>query len=524
MMFKVPNAGALGVVMDLSQHELPAGGGGPFAWTASNNVRFLDGSARQFFGHGAVYDAPVVTPYHVMPLIISGVRHWLYAGSGKIYDVAITGGVAVHRDVTRAVGGDYTGVQNAWTSTSLSGIPIFNAGNAVDVPQRWDLGGATKFVALDNWPALTYCKAMRAFGPYLIALNITKPAGNFGFMVKWSHPADPGGVPVSWDETDGDKDAGELDLAEGGDPIIDGLQLRDSFMVYKEQSVWRMDKIGGNDVFRFSKVLGLSGAMNRNCIVELDGYHFVLTGSDVIIHDGQSPQQVLDKVARRALFQDMDTAYADRSFVFKNPFLNEVFICYASIGNTVPNKALVWNYKDRTVAYREIPNLNHAAYGSIDNTLSGSWASDDDSWDSDLTAWNGPDFTPNTARVLMASNDTELLMLDASATFSGVAPTSYLERRGLSFGDDERLKTIGGVRLRVDGSSGQTLIVKTGGSNVSDTADPEWTSTSEHVIGETISCDGFASFRYPAIRIESGTAVQWRLPSFDIDVRLAGKW
>jgi hypothetical protein len=32
-----------------------------------------------------------------------------------------------------------------------------------------------------------------------------------------------------------------------------------------------MDYIG-TYVFRFSKVLGTSGAMNRNCIIELDGF------------------------------------------------------------------------------------------------------------------------------------------------------------------------------------------------------------------------------------------------------------
>lgn len=527
-MLKVQNAGAVGVVMDLSAHELPSGGAPvPFAWTSANNIRFLDGYARQFFGHGAVYDTPSVTPYHIMAVNVGSARHWIYAGAAKIYDVTITGGAAVHRNVTRQTAGvdvNYTGVQNAWTSTSLSGIPIFNAGNAVDVPQRWDLGGATRFVALDNWPANTYCKAIRAFGPYLVALNITKTATNYAYMVKWSSPADPGGVPATWNEADASNEAGEYDLAEGGDPIIDGLQLRDSFMIYKEQSVWRMTKVGGQYIMGFAKVLGLSGAMNRNCIVELDGFHFVLTGSDVVIHDGQSPVQVLDKVARRALFQDMDTAYNDRAFVFKNPFLNEVFVCYVSIGSTVPNKALVWNYKDRTVAYREIPNLNHANYGTIDTSLGGSWASDSDSWDSDLTAWNGPDFTPNTSRVLMASNDTKLLMLDSSASFDGVAPTSYLERRGLSFGDDERMKLISGIRARITGNDGETVVIKIGGHNSDPYADPEYSATMTHTIGETIAADGFANYRYPAIRFESGTAIQWRLDSFDIDIKQGPKW
>lgn len=521
-MVKIPNAGRVGVVKDLSQHELP-----PDAWTDASNIRFLDGSARQFYGHGTVYGAPSVTPYHVMPLNIGSLRYWLYAGVNKIYATTIIDGAEVHTNLTRQTGSvdvDYAGMPNSWTSTSLSGIPIFNAGNKVDPPQRWNLDVGARFVTLDAWPANTYCKAMRAYKVYLIALHVTKGATTYPFMVKWSHPADPGGVPLSWDPADATKDAGEYDLAEGGDQIIDGLQLRDSFMIYKEQSVWRMDYIGGNDVFRFSKVLGVSGAMNRNCIVELDGYHFVLTGSDVVVHDGQSPTQVLDKVARRALFQDMDVAYADRSFVFKNPFLNEVFVCYASIGSTVPNKAMVWNYKDRTVSYREMPAVHHANYGTVDSSLGGSWASDSDSWASDLTAWNGPDFTPNTARVLMASDEGQLYMLDTSASYNGVAPESYLERRGMSFGDDDHFKTMTSIRARLVGNPGETVIIKMGGHNSDPYAEPEYPVVMTHVLGSTVSCDGIVSYRYPALRIESGTASQWRLDSFDYDVRQGGRW
>ncbi|AWL03409.1 hypothetical protein ACFOHT_04915 [Massilia oculi] len=518
----IESAGSVGVIKDLTQQKLP-----PAAWTDAQNVRFLDGAARQFFGHGPAYGAPTITPYHVAQLNISGNSYWLYAGAAKVYAVSVVNGAAVHTNLTRQTAGadvDYTGKQNAWTSTMLSGIPILNPGNEVDPPQRWNLDIAGRFQVLDNWPANTFCKSLRAYKNFLVALNITRGGVNLGYMVKWSSPADPGGVPITWDPSDPTQDAGETDLAEGGDRIVDGLQLRDSFMIYKEQSVWRMDYTGGPFVFSFRKVLGTAGAMNRNCIVELDGVHFVLGSSDVYVHDGQSAVSVLDKVARRALFQDMDTAYTDRAFVFKNPFMNEVFVCYVSVGGTVPNKALVWNYVDKTVSYRDIPNLNHAAFGPVNSTLSDSWASDGDPWESDISSWNGPGFVPNQARVLMASNDAQLLLLDASATFNGTLPMAYLERRGLSFGDATTTKRITGVRLRVTGNVGETVIVRVGGHQTDPFADPEWEAEMEHVIGETIACDCFVDSRYPALRIESGTAAQWLLESYDYDIQPGSRW
>ena len=519
---RIPQAGAIGVNKDLSAHDLPPTEQNPaMAWTDAKNIRFLDGLAYQFYGHGEVYNSPSVAPQHVLPCNVSGVRYWIYTSAAKTYAVTNTGGVAVHTDITHAT--PRTGVVNAWTSTLLSGIPILNTGDTSSVPMSWDLNLANKFVNLANWPAATYCKSLRAFKNSLIALNVTKAGVNYPFMVKWSHPADPGSVPASWDPTDATKDAGELDLAEGYDPIVDGLQLRDSFIIYKEASVWRMDFIGGPYIYRFSKVLGTSGALNRNCIVEIDGQHLVLTGSDVIVHDGQQGASVLDKQTRRYLFNNIDATYTSLCFVFKNPFFNEVFICYPSIGSTVCDKAMVWNYVDKTVSFRELPNLNHAASGPVDNTLAGNWSQDNDGWDSDLTAWNGPDFVPDRARTIMGSANTKLYMMDASASFDGVIPSAYLERRGLSLGAAERRKIVRSVRPRIVGNTGQTVTIKVGYSD-DPYLDPTYSTTMTHTIGSTVSNDCMVSGRYIAIRIETGSAYAWRLDSLDLDVADGGAW
>lgn len=513
---KVPQIGAIGVNRDLSAHELP-----PNAWTDASNIRFLDGMASQFLGHGEVYNSPGYVPQHVLPCTVAGARYWIYASAAKTHCVTISAGAAVHTDITHAT--PRTGVVNQWTSTLLSGIPILNVGDASKVPMYWDLNTANKFVDLANWPASTYCKSLRAFKSYLIALNVTKTTTNYPFMVKWSHPADPGTVPSSWDQTDATKDAGEYDLAEGADPIIDGLQLRDSFMIYKETSIWRMDYVGGTFVFRFSKVLGTSGALNRNCIVEIDGFHAVLTGSDVIVHDGQSATSVLDKQTRRYLFQNIDVNNIGLCFVFKNPFFNEVFICYPSVGSSVCNMAMVWNYKDKTVTFRTLPNVNHAASGPVDNGLQGLWSQDSDTWNSDLTLWDGPDYVPSAARTILASTAQKLYMLDSSASFDAVLPSSYLERRGLSFGAPEKIKLVRGIRPRIVGNTGDTVSIKIGSSN-DPYLDPTYGPTMTHTIGTTISNDCLVSGRYIAVRFETGTAFQWRLDSYCLDIEESGMW
>lgn len=514
-MVNVPQVGAIGVNRDLSVHELP-----PNAWTDAQNIRFLDGFAYQYYGHGEVYNSPAFTPQHVLPATVNGNKYWIYASAGKTFAVTNSGGVTTYTDITHVT--PRTGVVNNWTSTLLSGIPILNSGDTTHVPMSWDLNLANKFVNLANWPANTYCRSIRAYKNYLVALNITKTTTNYPFMVKWSHPADPGSVPITWDQTDATKDAGEFDLAEGADTIVDGLQLRDSFMIYKEQSVWRMDFTGGPFVFRFSKVLGTSGALNRNCIVEMDGQHLVLTGSDVIVHDGQTATSVLDKMSRRFLFRNIDVASQNLCFVFKNPFFNEVFVCYPSIGATACDKAMVWNYKDNTVSFRDLPNINHANFGAVDNSLGGTWASDSAPWDSDLSSWNGPDYVPGTARCILAANTTKLFLMDATTTFDGVIPSAYMERRGLSLGAPDKIKTIRGIRPRITGNVGSTVVIKVGATN-DPYQEPTYT-TMTHTIGSTVANDCFVSGRYIAIRFETGTAYEWRLDSYDIDVIEGGSW
>ena len=514
-MVPVKGTGKIGLVKDLSPHELPIN-----AWTDARNIRFLDGYASQFFGHSEVYNSPSVAPQYLLPAVISDNRYWIYATAAKCYVVAVSGGVATHTDITHAT--PRTGVVNNWTGTLHSGIPILNTGDTSKVPMYWDLNLADKFVDLTAWPAATYCKALRSFKNILVALHVTKAGTTYPHMVKWSHPSDPGALPSTWDQTDATKDAGELDLAEGDDVIVDGLQLRNSFMVYKERSVWRLDYVGGIFVLASNKVLGMSGAMNRNCIVEIDGFHLVLTNSDVVVHDGQQATSILNAEDRRSLFQSIDSTNNNLCFVFKNPYFNEAFICYPSIGSSVCDKALVYNYVDKTIGVRDLPNVNHAAFGSVDNTIAGTWAADSDPWSADLTTWDGPDYVPSNNRVIMASSDIKLYMLDASASFNGSLPTSYLERKGLSIDMPDRIKIVRGIRPRITGNTGMAVTVSVGYADDPYT-DPTYTSMT-HTIGTTVSNDCMVAGRYIAVKFSGNTAYQWRLDSFDLDVVDGGAW
>lgn len=520
MLKRVTTCGAVGVNKDLSQHDLPIE-----AWTDALNVRFLNGSAWSFYGHASVFDETAVVPYHIMQLTVDGVRYWIYCGLEKIYAVTSTAGVATHTNLTPQTAGVdrvLTGAQNTWTSTMIGGIPIVNPGQG-GPPMRWNGKLATRFSNLEFWPTGMVAKVVRSFKGFLVALNVTKGIKNYPYMVKWSNPAVPGDVPSSWDETDKTIEAGESDLAEGNDVIVDGLQLRDSFMIYKERSIWRMDYVSGQNVFNFQQVLGTSGAMNRNCIVEVDGWHFVLAASDVIVHDGQSSKSVLDRKTRRHLFESIDVNGFGKCFVFKSTFTNEVFVCYPAVGSQTCNRAMVWNFIDQTVSFKEVPDLNHADCGPAPAGLVQTWESDGDSWAADPTEWGGPDFAPDSERVLMAPGSRALYMLDASVAQGGQQVQFYLERRGLSLDAPEQMKLIKGIRPRIYGNKGQTVMIRVGAQD-DPFAEPDWAEPVPFIIGKDVAADCFVSGRYLALRIESGTAFQIRLDSYDVEYELMGAW
>lgn len=516
-LIRVPTVGRFGLNKDLSAHELPMG-----VWTDVNNIRFLDGYASLIYGETEFYRDSPHTPYYIFPVTLGVDEYWIHAGAEKVYALTNSGVVSVYTNLTRQTGGvdvNYAGAPNAWTFTTVSGIPVINAGNAVDPPQYWDLNLSSRFQTLTNWPANTYCKALRGFKSFLVALNITKSGTNYPYMVKWSNPAVPGGIPDSWDEADPTSEAGEFDLPDGYGEIVDGAQLRDSFMVYRKDSIWRMDLVGGS-LMRFQKVIGNSGALNRNCIAEFLGNHLVLTNSDIIIHDGAQPSQVLDKVSRRWLFMNIEPLAIDKCFVFTNPYFNEIFICFPELGVSVPNKALVYNYRDSTISVRDLPQTHHAHYGPIPDDSSGVWAQDLDPWLADPSAWNGPDLVPNNSKVMLACASNKIYMLDSAVSNLGSVRACKLERRGLSLDAPETIKLVTKILPRILGQNGAHITISVGGQN-DPYEEPQWVSQ-EFVLGETVGVEFLVAGRYIAVKFESGDAYYWRIDSFDVEFSVSG--
>jgi hypothetical protein len=510
----INTAGELGIIRDVQPHELPLN-----AWSDGGNVRFKDGFAEKFLGHTPPFTTPTIAPYNVLA-VPKGTYYWLLMGLTKVH--AWDG--AAYSDITR-LAGDYMAQEDLnWTPTILNGIPVLN--NGIDDPQMWnppDVG--TKLIALSNWPANTKAAAIRAFKNYLVALDVTKASTRYHDMVKWSHPASPGAVPISWDETDPTRDAGESVLSDTPGEVIDCLPLRDSNFIYKSDSTWAMQFIGGIEVFKFSKVFLTIGALTRRCAVEFfSGKHFLAGFDDIVLHNGQEAESIVDRRMKRWLFSNLDPLYYVRSFVVHNQARFEVWFCFPQTGSTLPNTALVWNYKENTIGIRDLPNIADASEGGIVSVVSGDdWDDDAESWDSDASVWGDDSYTTSRKRLLLAQPaGPQVYLADNSNQFDEVNVNPFLERLSMPVPIDDKngpnytaVKTVTEIWARIEGSPGGVVNVYIG--TQMERSDPvSWSEALPFVIGTTKKLDKIATGRLFSIRFDSDTNIDWRLHGYTL--------
>lgn len=510
---RIADCGTGGVLRDQFAPELAPG-----AWSDVLNARFDDGYAKKAAGYAANGGTPTAPPYGIFYGPSATTRYFAYFGLDNAYSLTGT----THTDITRASGVYTMAATDKWVGSMLTGILVVT--NGVDAPQSWVPGGATLCADLANWPASTTCKSIRAFKNHLIALDVTKSGTRYPYLIKWSHPADPGSLPSSYDQTDSTKDAGEIDLADTTEAVIDGAALNDVFVVFKAGSTYAMRYVGAPFIFSVQKISEQSGILARNCAVETPMGLVVLTSTDVVLLTGDTaPRSIIDGRNRRWLNDNINVDAYAASFVFHNKKTAEVFVCIP-VGASLPDMALVWNYSTDTWSVRELPQVSSAALGFVSATSSPTIDSVATVIDSDTSLIDaGAASIAQPAIMLASPTDTKNYLLDGAEDANGTAQTTRLERKGMHLDAPEVVKLIRGVRPRIDGDTGATVSVYVGASMDVD-AEPTWAGPYTFTIGSTLKVDTLVSGRWAAVRFESSAANKWSLRSFDIDYVLTGQY
>lgn len=430
MRIPVGDLSQYGIVKDIRDNMLPAN-----AWTDGKNVRFYDGKVMTARGGSRIMDPPPIPPYWLMYVFSPFAGHfiWIGAGLNKVYAFDTTAWFNITRQTT---GADVNYTATKWNGGNLAGIPVLN--NGFDLPQYWSaIDSSIRLANLTNWPTTWRTKVMRPYLNFLLALNMTESGVNYPHRFRWSQPAQPNGIPVTWDETDPTKQAGISELMDVfSGSIIDGLPLRDAFIIYKERATWGMRFTGGIYVMNIYPIFHDTGILSQDCACTFGepSEHFVFTGEDLIVHDGQNLQSVANKKVRRWIMSNIDKQNFANSYVVPYTDQNEIWTCIPTQGNIYPDTAVVWNLIDGSFSLRALKNAAFITPGVIPSLFTVlAWNVATQTWDSSIQQWS-PDQSPAYRRALLQADpiDVATIQLDTTQQYLGVNYDCRVERTGLA--------------------------------------------------------------------------------------------
>ncbi len=506
----IPASGALGILPDVTGVELP-----PNAWTDANNIRFVNGYAQRASGYSVGLSTPSVAPYAVFSYVTATTRYWVHFGLTSAFsdDGTTTNNITPASPFTGSIDARFAG-------GVLNGVLVVT--NGTDVPYSW--AGSGVMTILPGWNATWRCQSITPFKNFLVALDITKGANRYPSMVKWSASAVPGAVPSSWDETNPALDAGEVDLAETSDTLVDALPLGDVLVIYKERSMYAAQLSGDvTNIFRFQRLPGEFGMLAKGCGAVTPVGHVVLTAGDVILHSGGQPRSIVSNKVRDWLFSRIDQSNWRRCFVVANPNVSEVWICFPENGQAACTKALTWNWETDTFGVRSLPNATDAAFGGL-VSMTDTWASDSASWESDSTAWGQVAFAATKSTLMLSSTNPALFAMESSNAANGSNISATLERKHMPLGGDTNIvKVVKSIRPRIDASAGTVVNIEVG-SSMDPEQEPVYSAPVPYTVGTTFQADTFSSGRFHSIRFSSDGISPWRIKSFDIEFVTRGKW
>lgn len=533
MRIPIMNLDQVGILPDIEPYNLPL-----TAWSSGKNVRFSEGHVEKARGYQTLL-TPLADVDFALPVETTSGYYVLYAGGSAIHGVKETN----HYDLTRLSGNFSVVAGNNWTGGSLNGVAVLN--HPDEVPQAWlSPGPGVSVQDLPNWPATWRAKSVRPFLYYLVALGITESGAENPYRVAWSHVADPGTVPSSWDISDATKDAGDYVLADTDGALVDQLPLGPANIIYKSDSAYAMRHVGGIDIFGFAPVKKADGLLMPNGFCELDyngKRHVVFGANDVYLHDGLNSESILRKRIRNWLFRNLDSTSYRNSFIAHDLSTDEILICIPTHGQTRPNVAIVWDYVQDSVSIKDLPSVSFMFAGrAVPDFVSAdanSWASATNSWRTETGRWGSKRYSAVNRRLIMfgknSAGDNKAYLPGDNSTFDGAAVTSVLERVGLNvlgqdlngkpIYDSDTIKIVTEVWPRFSAPAGTTMHIYVG-AQMQQQAPITWTGPFEFVAGRDEKVNPYISGKIISIRFEITSSAHWRLSGYDLEIVSGGKY
>lgn len=536
----VRDIAALGVIYDDAAHDLP-----PPAWSHARNVRFGQGRIERapHFLRDPAQDAFTGSPVHIAALpdaAVSGGQDSIFVFHADGKAQRFLGEAA--SDVS-PVGPTLAAPTAAATSTVANGLLYYHRPDTV--PHHYDPASA-RFVALPAWDAGWRCGAFRAFGDYLLAINLTKGGQTLPATVKWSTETSWRTPPASWDHTDPTLNAGEQTLPWARTGLVDGQEMDGTFYLYSEDAITRVRPTGSTSIFRWEPfILSGFGALAPNCIATVGRRQFVFGPSDIYVHDGLEPKSIAAGRVRRHIFSRLDYSRKHVCHVLHYPEAGEVWFCYVSNasdvrhpGTAACNEAAVFNYTTGAWSFVDLPNVVGAARANYFTAQTWDSLPETVTWSNISGTWASVDADPRRFALFVSAG-----VGGASATIypcavSEVAPSlplqvadeaiadAVLERRGIDLDEmGAPLAYYWGLRCihpQLTPSTGHVTLQAGGHMETDD--EPRWSPVLDVTPGLSGRVDCLSDGRYVALRLTAtGPDSDFTFTGYDLDVVNLGR-
>jgi hypothetical protein len=264
------------------------------------------------------------------------------------------------------------------------------------------------------------------------------------------------------------------------------------------------------------------GALSKDAIAEYDGGHFFIGNSDCYTCNGQAVTPLLPNRVRRAMFEDLSGDNYQKCFVAADYVRNEMLACFPRSGSSVVDKALIWNWKDNTFSFRDLPDTSFINHGIIDITTGATWDGNTNIWNEGIGNWGERNYDNVKKNLVFLDVTNTKIFRDSFGNQKNTTDmTSFIERSGYDLGDPSSVKFVRAVypKMEVVGNNSVNIYV---GRQMSTEEAITWEGPIEFNPNTQSKVSCRVSGKYFGFKVESTTDIDWKLHGIAFDVQPSG--
>lgn len=252
----------------------------------------------------------------------------LFAGTAtKLYEST------AWTDVTRAVGGNYTGTADTrWCFAQFGNVAL--ASNKADAMQKSVGSGA--FSDLAGAPKAKFIDTVAGF---VMAANY-----NDG-----TDTVDGWYCSAFEDYTDWVADIGTQcafgRLLDTPGEITGMKALAENAIVYKLDAIYIGQYVGAPFIWSWQLISGEIGAVSQEAIVDIGNAHVFMGRNDIWLFDGTRPHSIAEGIRDWFYNQELNPLYAYKTIGAHNKNKSLVYFYYVSRSSTSIDSCIIYNYK-----------------------------------------------------------------------------------------------------------------------------------------------------------------------------------